>query len=293
MNLKIIGTIAIVAAVMVAGIIIYGEHQIPKSEPIPSISNATLTGVSITPENASYVLNFSSPFSINPHWIELSTSSGSYASLLTYSGFSSRGFEFTDLSGFPSLVSVRNWNGSSNGIFSDATININSWSVPGHAFTKYGFSLQITYDNNTSVSATLNPISISGSLTYLKTYFSTAPDGQNMTVAQVKMDYNPSPLSDVSLTVQTSASYYELGEEGYVASPTWPTNSSEITFTHMANNVTGPVQAYAGYEGSGIAGQIPSREILYVTAPTGQVNLNGAVVSLSSQLYAGSLEVTL
>jgi len=293
MNLKTIGTVAIVAAVIVAGIVIYTEHQKTKSGSIPTINNASLTGVSMTPENSSFVLNFSSPFSINPRWIELSTSSGSYVSLLTYSGFSSSGFAFTDLSGFPSLVFVSNWNGSSSGIFSDATININSWSVPGHAFTKYGSSLQVIYNNNTSVSATIHPISISGSLTYLKTYFSTAPDGQNMTVAQVKMDYNPSPLSFVSLTVQTSGSYYELGEEGYFASPTWPTNSSEMTFTNVANNVTGPVQAYAGYEGSGIDGQIPSGEILYVTAPTGQVNLNGAVVSLSSQLYTGSLEVTL
>ena len=135
-----------------AGFLVYSEHLKPNNEPIPNISNLSLAGVGTTPDNASYMLNFSSPFSINPHWIKLSAFSGSYASLLTYSGHLSSGFEYTDISGFHNAVSITNWNGSSSGIFSNVTIKIDSWSVPGHSFTKYGSSLEITYNNNTILS---------------------------------------------------------------------------------------------------------------------------------------------
>lgn len=289
---KIVGTIAVVAIVVIAGLIVYDLNQHQKKEPIPELIDASLSKNTVSPANVSYLLNFSSPFSINPKWIQLAVSSGDYSSILTYSGdFSSSGFEFVNFSGLPNIAYISNRNGSSYGIFSGATITI--LPIDSHAYTKYGLSLEVVYNNLSGPTASVLPVSLTGSLTFIKSYVSTAPSGQHMSVAEVYMNFTPSPLVFMTVTLDLSGSQYILNGLEYTQNASWPSNQPEDIFTNIVNNVSEGPHAYSPYVVGTFGELVPTNAPLYVAIPYSSEGFVGDTVSISSSSYNGNLEVAL
>lgn len=285
---KILISIALVI-IIIAGSVIYIEYQRPSPEHIPAMVNPSLVGISENQSNTTYKLNFNGPPSISPGLLQIAVSSGSYLSTLAFQYFSGKfGFQYFSTSP-PAAGNITNMNGSSEGIFPGALITI--LQTTSLDFTKSGSTVEIIYDNRIVTSASLPPISLTGSLTCLGTYKSTNTEGENMTVAKIYMDISPSPPPDAMITVSGQGVTNTLEAWYYTATPSWPTNSSEITFGVVPNSTTQVYYAYTAVA-SLYDSPIATGNILYIAASS-LIGLNGVEVTIFSPYYQGSIEVTL
>lgn len=115
-------------------------------------------------------------------------------------------------------------------------------------------------------------------------------------VAKVLMNFNPSPLlvSDLVITLNLSGIRHVLYVTGSTKNASWPSGVPEQIFQKIANNEAVGPAVYCPYSGpSGPLSVVISNEPLYITISYNSGGFTGDTFSISSLLYAGSLEVNL
>lgn len=252
--------------------------------------------------NATFTIEFQSVSGLLPDAVNISVSGGGGAAILTYfSGIAEvkglgNAFQYSPLSGSPQdFIAYISANSSTETIPPGAIMlvqSVNSFST----LTKSGLHATLYYSSLNGTTAGFLPIQLTGNLTLEGTQISTSPSGVKFNVAKVLMNFNPSSLLATSLVVTFNVSGipHVLYDVGSTVNATWPSNQPEEIFTKIVNNVTEGPAAYCPYNGAyGPLSVVQSNEPLYVTIPYNSAGFFGDTVSISSSLYAGSLEVDL